>query len=80
MTVEDPKRPVQSARLAIEYLAAGLSELEITINRQMAREKSEPVAISDAAGNVAQAIQWARQWVDTQEARENDPRGPLSGS
>lgn len=68
MTVEDPKRPVQSARLAVEYLAAGLGELEITINREVALGKSEPLAISDAAGDIARALSWVRRWIETQEA------------
>lgn len=80
MTVEDPKRPVQSARLAVEYLAAGLSELEITINRELARGSTEPAAISDAAGDVARALSWVRQWIDTQEAPQDDPTGPTAAS
>lgn len=63
MTVEDPKKPEQSARLAVEYLAAGLSELEISITRTEGLGRPRPLALDDAAGNVAQALSWARAWL-----------------
>lgn len=63
MRPPEPKDPKESARLAIEYLAAGLSELEITVNRVEQLGKPRPIAIDDAAGNVAQALAWARHWV-----------------
>jgi hypothetical protein len=71
MTVEDPTKPVQSARLAVEYLSAGLSELEITINRWTKQGNPQPLAIDDAAGAVAQALADVRRWIQLQ-APESD--------
>jgi hypothetical protein len=67
MTVEDPTKPVQSARLGVEYLAAGLGELEITINRSLAAGKPLPAAIDEAAGNIAQALRQVRDWIDAED-------------
>lgn len=65
MRPPEPKDPKESARLAVEYLAAGLSELEITITRLGNAGKPRPIALDDAAGNIAQGLAWVREWTES---------------
>lgn len=67
MTVEKQKNPLESARLAVEYLAAGLSELEITITRLENAGKPRSLRLDDSAGDIAQALAWIREYLDAAE-------------
>lgn len=67
MTVENTTTPAQALRLSVEYLSAGLSELEIAITRRQLLHRPRSLRLDDSAGNVAQALTWIREHLESVE-------------